>query len=126
MAFEVHGHLVASDVFGDGYVIPILDTLEDIKQQFNATLVDLPSALDVKFMPRPGQQSGNNTHQQVRRSFVSSLWTAVEVIKVLTHYSRPVKTRKEAIQVSSRLPLHAGSLQNLTLSGDLATPATYQ
>jgi len=64
MAFEVHGHLVASDGFGDGYVIPILDTLEDVKQQFNAASVDLPSCLDVNFMPRPRQRSGNGTHQQ--------------------------------------------------------------
>ncbi|KAK8109445.1 hypothetical protein PG999_007582 [Apiospora kogelbergensis] len=38
----VHGHLVASDVLGRGYVVPILDTFEDIKSHLGVTRVTFP------------------------------------------------------------------------------------
>lgn len=44
---EVHGHVVADDVFGDAYVISMNDIVTDIKRCFGAVSVDLPSGLDV-------------------------------------------------------------------------------
>lgn len=38
---HVYGHLVAADIFGDGYVVPLLDSLNDIKQCLDATEVVL-------------------------------------------------------------------------------------
>ncbi|ERF76427.1 hypothetical protein EPUS_07307 [Endocarpon pusillum Z07020] len=44
---EVYGHLVASDVLGDGYVIPLLDTLEDIRERTHAQDVGLATGVDI-------------------------------------------------------------------------------
>ncbi|RYP28249.1 hypothetical protein DL767_007299 [Monosporascus sp. MG133] len=44
--FEVYGHVVATDMFGDAYVIPLIRTLADIQRCFGAKCVDLPSAID--------------------------------------------------------------------------------
>lgn len=43
---ELHGHVVATDVFGDAYVIPMGGLLEDVKRQLGAKSVDLPSTID--------------------------------------------------------------------------------
>ncbi|KAI0535451.1 hypothetical protein GGR58DRAFT_441744 [Xylaria digitata] len=45
--FEVYGQLVASDIFGSGYVIPMADILNDIKSQLGAQAVGLPQPLDI-------------------------------------------------------------------------------
>ncbi|TRX95934.1 hypothetical protein FHL15_003076 [Xylaria flabelliformis] len=45
--FEVYGQLVASDVFGSGYVIPMTDILSDIKLRLGAQSVELPSLVDI-------------------------------------------------------------------------------
>lgn len=39
---HVYGHLVAADELGGGHVVPILDTLKDIKRRLNAAEVALP------------------------------------------------------------------------------------
>ena len=44
---EVHGHVVASDTFGDAYVIPLDSTFRDIKQQLAADEVCLPTEREV-------------------------------------------------------------------------------
>ncbi|KAK0646937.1 hypothetical protein B0T16DRAFT_414482 [Cercophora newfieldiana] len=44
---EVLGHVVAKDVFGDAYVIPMTDILNDIKSRLGCIDVGLPSSLDV-------------------------------------------------------------------------------
>lgn len=45
---EVYGHVVATDIFGDAYVIPLVDTFDDIKECMGATSVELPSPEDCK------------------------------------------------------------------------------
>ncbi|KAI1744809.1 hypothetical protein F4680DRAFT_467114 [Xylaria scruposa] len=45
--FEVYGQLVASDVFGSSYVIPMTDILSDVKLQLGAQSVELPSLFDI-------------------------------------------------------------------------------
>lgn len=44
---EVLGHVAAKDVFGDTYVIPMADTLEDIKSHLGCVDVDFPSSIDI-------------------------------------------------------------------------------
>lgn len=44
---EVYGHVVASDAFGDAYVIPLDNTFRDIKQQLAADQVCLPTEREV-------------------------------------------------------------------------------
>ncbi|KAI5917053.1 hypothetical protein F4810DRAFT_94876 [Camillea tinctor] len=46
-SFEVYGQLVASDIFGSGYVIPMVDIFGDIKSKLGARSVELPSYLDI-------------------------------------------------------------------------------
>jgi hypothetical protein len=43
----VYGHVVAGDPFGDIFVVPFADTLEDIKCAVGAKAVTLPSDIDV-------------------------------------------------------------------------------
>ena len=47
---EVFGHVIADDVYGDIYVVPILDTLEDVKNALEAKDVTLSSGSDVRFV----------------------------------------------------------------------------
>jgi hypothetical protein len=47
LTLEVYGHLVASDVLRDGYVIPLLDTLEDIRERTHAQEVGLATGVDI-------------------------------------------------------------------------------
>ncbi|KAK7992030.1 hypothetical protein PG988_000824 [Apiospora saccharicola] len=44
---ELYGHVVAADAFGGGYIIPITDTMSDIRRYLNATSVSLPSVTDI-------------------------------------------------------------------------------
>jgi len=44
---EVHGHLVASDMFGEGYIIPLHVTFEDMRSQLKLRAVTLPTAVDI-------------------------------------------------------------------------------
>ncbi|KAF2231824.1 hypothetical protein EV356DRAFT_518209 [Viridothelium virens] len=44
---EVLGHVVASDAFGDGYVIPITSTFRDIANRLDAVSVNLPTSVDI-------------------------------------------------------------------------------
>ena len=44
---EVYGHVVASDSFGDAYVIPLDDSFRDIRQQLAADKVCLPTEREV-------------------------------------------------------------------------------
>ena len=44
---EVYGHIVASDVFGEVYVVPLGAVLEDIRKQLAAEAVVLPPADEV-------------------------------------------------------------------------------
>ncbi|KAI0894143.1 hypothetical protein F4806DRAFT_132327 [Annulohypoxylon nitens] len=59
--YEVYGHLVASDVFGSGYVIPLKAIFADIKQRLRAELVALPTVADVKQAQKDADQSAKNT-----------------------------------------------------------------
>ena len=45
--FELYGHLVATDMFGGGYVIPMSDVFNDIKRNLDARSVELPDTVDV-------------------------------------------------------------------------------
>jgi hypothetical protein len=42
---KVFGQVVADDVFGDVYMIPLNDIIDDIKTTMNATVVRLPETL---------------------------------------------------------------------------------
>ena len=57
LRLEVHGHVVADDVFGDAYVIPMNDILNDIQRCLGAKSVDLPSRIDIISMAAQQQPS---------------------------------------------------------------------
>ncbi|KAL1862637.1 hypothetical protein Daus18300_008435 [Diaporthe australafricana] len=44
---DVYGHVIADDVFGDAYVIPMNDILADIQRCLDVESVDLPTRLDM-------------------------------------------------------------------------------
>ncbi|SCV28748.1 uncharacterized protein FFB14_01966 [Fusarium fujikuroi] len=41
--FDIYGHVVGSNIIGDVFVVPLSDTIEQIRVAFNATIVTLPS-----------------------------------------------------------------------------------
>ncbi|KAG4287464.1 hypothetical protein FPRO06_05116 [Fusarium proliferatum] len=41
--FDIYGHVVGSNIIGDVFVVPLPDTIEQIRVAFNATTVTLPS-----------------------------------------------------------------------------------
>ncbi|KAF7505302.1 hypothetical protein GJ744_001089 [Endocarpon pusillum] len=93
---EVYGHLVSSDVLGDGYVIPLLDTLEDIRERTHAQDVGLATGLDITcklgdaLIPEISTEGGSNSAQDI----VTHLATANRVeeqnpLRTLTRYIFP-------------------------------------
>ncbi|KAK8070419.1 hypothetical protein PG997_010622 [Apiospora hydei] len=48
----VYGHLVATDVLGGGHVIPLLDTIDDMKDRLGATSVELADDAETRIPPR--------------------------------------------------------------------------
>jgi hypothetical protein len=47
---RVYGHLIAADAFGDGYIVPLLDTFTNIREKTGAEAVSLATSLDVAAM----------------------------------------------------------------------------
>ncbi|RYP44145.1 hypothetical protein DL768_009380 [Monosporascus sp. mg162] len=47
-SLEVFGHVIASDILGDIYVVPICDAFKDIKKCLNCSSVTLPTADDIR------------------------------------------------------------------------------
>lgn len=45
--YEVYGHVVATDAFGEAYVIPLRDTLRQMKKQLDVESVSLPTEDEV-------------------------------------------------------------------------------
>ena len=45
---EVYGHVVASDDFGEAYVVPLRDTIKDIETQSQLTSVHVPTLSDIQ------------------------------------------------------------------------------
>jgi len=41
--FDIYGHVIGSNTIGDVFVVPLSDTIEQIRVAFNATTVTLPS-----------------------------------------------------------------------------------
>nr|ANF07006.1 hypothetical protein FVEG_03179 [Fusarium verticillioides] len=41
--FDIYGHVIGSNIIGDVFVVPLSDTIEQIRVAFNATTVALPS-----------------------------------------------------------------------------------
>lgn len=57
MSRKVYGHVVASDVFGRGYVVPIGDSFEDIKNRLYAHSVSLFIDFAERYQPHSGYSS---------------------------------------------------------------------
>ncbi|KAK6856329.1 hypothetical protein PG995_006516 [Apiospora arundinis] len=47
----VYGHLVATDIIGSGHVVPLLDTIDDIKERLRASSVRFPDSADTRALP---------------------------------------------------------------------------
>ncbi|KAF5687060.1 RNA-binding protein [Fusarium circinatum] len=43
ITFDIYGHVIGSNTIGDVFVVPLSDTIEQIRVAFNATTVTLPS-----------------------------------------------------------------------------------
>lgn len=49
---DLYGHVVATNMFGDAYVLPSIETFENIRQCLDASSVDLPSLVDLPLKRR--------------------------------------------------------------------------
>jgi hypothetical protein len=61
---EVYGHVVASDAFGEAYVIPLEDVFQDIKHRLTAEAVCLPSL---------GESNWNEQYTIVQSTYDSAI-----------------------------------------------------
>lgn len=67
-ASELYGHVVATSVFGDAYVMPATDTLENIRQCLGATLVCLPNEDDFEdYRPYAETQRSRGLQKKAKR-----------------------------------------------------------
>jgi hypothetical protein len=84
ISHEVYGHLIAADLFGDGYVVPLLDSLEDIKERLGAQLVDFPPSND---------QSAAGQTSRSRGPIVSTAWESSQLsnkAKISERHQKPM------------------------------------
>ncbi|RYP53649.1 hypothetical protein DL768_001429 [Monosporascus sp. mg162] len=44
---QVYGHVVATDAFGGGYIVPLDETFRDVKNRLSVASVELPSMVDI-------------------------------------------------------------------------------
>jgi len=59
----LYGHVIASDVFGSSYVVPMADIFQDIKLRLSLENIKLP-AHAVKVPPDSGYSSRRNTPRE--------------------------------------------------------------
>ncbi|KAH6645947.1 hypothetical protein BKA67DRAFT_695887 [Truncatella angustata] len=110
---QVYGHLVASVANGDGLVVPIHTTLEDMKEITEASTIRLPTAEDIRNLSTritddppdiPIAQSTGNTTSRDGNSSISTWLTSIS--------SQP----KESDVVISDTPLSSKRRGNIMFS----------
>lgn len=69
---EVYGHVIASDAFGDAYVIPLDNTFRDIRQQLAADHVCLPTEREVLEWIQQRNNTLTSTYPSIMNSCVDS------------------------------------------------------
>jgi hypothetical protein len=71
MTNELYGHVVASDVFGVGYIVPASDVFKDIQQRLSLNAVGLPQkpprTFPMKSFPDSGYSTMFNTPRGSKR-----------------------------------------------------------
>lgn len=65
---EVFGHVIASDCFGETYVVPLCDTFEDIIAKLAANSVRIPSTKDILDWHLQRETGTNDIAPQLKRS----------------------------------------------------------
>jgi hypothetical protein len=60
---EVFGHVVASDDFGEAYVIPLRDIFQDMRRQIPAFLVHIPTSTDIRDWQKQQIENTVTPHQ---------------------------------------------------------------
>lgn len=60
-ASELYGHVVATSIFGDAYVLPAIDAFENMRKCLGAVSVTLPTTSDLPIVP-PTQLSDSTMH----------------------------------------------------------------
>ena len=80
MTLEVYGHVVATDVFGDAYVIPLNSIFADIQRTLGVQSVNLPSTPDFA-------AKLNATEALLQSSKDSPEFQIGANMKTLTHYT---------------------------------------
>jgi hypothetical protein len=76
---ELYGHVVATNVFGDAYVMPALDVLENMRQCLGVTSVTLPTARD--FEESDAEHKASRT--EIGTDFLFNEWDPPEDLR---HY----------------------------------------
>ncbi|KAF7562349.1 hypothetical protein G7046_g1794 [Stylonectria norvegica] len=93
MTFEVYGQVIATDVFGDAYVLPLRDILEDIKESLGAKSVELPTTPD--FLP-------SSSTMTMLHSLSSELWSEESRLKSANFGKN--ENHKRKLSTESRIP----------------------
>jgi hypothetical protein len=99
---EVYGHVVASDAFGEAYVVPLRDTIQDIHTRLNSRTVRLPTAAEIlKWsagleLPQPADSGYSSMTTSPLHSAPSSPHHAVERYEPPTNVVPRRKGREQA------------------------------
>lgn len=99
---EVYGHVVASDAFGEAYVVPLHDTILDIQARLNSKTVRLPTAAEIlkwcagRELPQPADSGYSSMTTTPLHSTPSSPHHAVQIYDPPTNVVPRRKGREQA------------------------------
>jgi hypothetical protein len=82
-ASELYGHVVATDALGDVYVLPALETFENMRECLGAAAVTLPTAHDLRY-----QKPSRNRKHLIERS--GAITSAMNRRRPVIPKSRPL------------------------------------
>ncbi|KAI3316765.1 hypothetical protein HD806DRAFT_552014 [Xylariaceae sp. AK1471] len=99
--FEIYGQLVATDMFGGGYVIPMTDILSDIKSQLGAQAVELPNFVDILHARTMADKARSS--QNDNKHSMSNGESAVSILKALKNWEEP-RMEDERLTTDTRRP----------------------
>jgi hypothetical protein len=94
----VYGHLVASDAFRDGYIIPLAAILRDMKTELSAESICLPTSDEVHLW-HSTQSNGKETNQPL---LVPSRSPTLSQSLPTNSEPRPLPTRHGSRNISDR------------------------
>ncbi|KAJ5885184.1 hypothetical protein N7495_009694 [Penicillium taxi] len=91
---EVYGHIIAADAFGGGYIIPMDDTLRDIKTHLQVEYVDVASLVDIASVSMVKMTSVTAVDDETKERAVSESMPEPKAPEPQEQVNVPPRTRR--------------------------------